>query len=75
MNGAMAMMSDMALRVSAMQVLVEKFGLVDAERFIALINKEAFDYTEWRKDLFEGMSVREISHAAKQYCDENNDGM
>ena len=67
------MMSDTALRVGAMQVLVEKFGLVDTERFIALINKESFDYTEWRKDLFEGMPVREISHVAKQYCDENSD--
>lgn len=66
-------MSDTALRVGAMQVLVEKFGLVDTERFIALINKESFDYTEWRRDLFEGMSSREISHAAKQYCDEKNE--
>jgi hypothetical protein len=47
------MMSDTALKVGAMQVLVEKFGLVDAERFVALINKESFDYTEWRRDLFD----------------------
>ena len=66
-------MDDTALRHEGMQVLIEKFGLVDAERFISLVNEEAFDYTEWRKDLFTGMSSREISHAAKQYCDENND--
>ena len=59
-------MDDIVLRREGMQVLIEKFGPVDAERFISLVNEEAFDYTEWRKDLFEGMSVREISHAAKQ---------
>jgi len=66
-------MDDTALKVSAMQVLIENFGLVDAQRFISLMNKEPFDYTIWHRDLFEGMSVREISHAAKKYCDEKSD--
>jgi hypothetical protein len=55
-----------------MKLLTEKFGMVDAERFIALIIKEPFDYTVWHRSQFRGMSVREISNAAKRYCDETN---
>jgi hypothetical protein len=64
-------MNDMTLKTSAMELLIDKFGPVDAERFISLMNKESFDYTVWHRDLFKGMSVREVSHAAKKYCDEN----
>jgi hypothetical protein len=53
-----------------MKLLTEKFGMVDAERFIALIIKEPFDYTVWHRNQFQGMSVREISSAAKKFCDE-----
>ena len=41
-------------------------GNVEAERFIMLINREPFDYTEWQKNLFEGMSVQELSNRAMQ---------
>lgn len=34
------------------------------ERFVYLMNKEPFDYTKWREDLYEGLSVREISALA-----------
>ena len=62
------MMNDTVLKVSAMRLLIENFGAVDAERFVSLINKEPFDYTVWHRDLFKGMSVKEISRTAKEYC-------
>jgi hypothetical protein len=43
-----------------MQHLIEKFGIVEAERFIALVIKEPFDYTEWQRTLFDGMSVDDL---------------
>jgi hypothetical protein len=43
-------MTDTLLKSKAMDVLVKNIGVVDAERFIALILKEPFDYTEWRKE-------------------------
>jgi hypothetical protein len=64
------MITDTVLKDSGMKLLAEKFGMVDAERFIALIIKEPFDYTVWHRNQFSGMSVREISNAAKKYCDE-----
>jgi len=37
-----------------------------------LLLSEPFNYTEWRKDnLFAGMSVKEISQSADNYCKEN----
>ena len=59
-------MNDTILLDTGMDVLIEKLGLVDAERFVFLVNKEPFDYTKWRQNLFEGMTGREISAAAME---------
>ena len=59
-------MNDTVILDTGMDVLVEKLGLVDAERFIFLVNKEPFDYTKWRQNLFEGMTGREISSLAME---------
>lgn len=55
-----------------MQCLTEKLGILEAEKFVYLLLSQPFDYTEWRKDnLCPGMSIDEISEAAKEYCDKN----
>ena len=52
--------------------LNNELGILDAERFVALILRETFDYTEWRKNnLFVGMSIDEIIDEADRYCKEN----
>jgi len=52
--------------------LNNELGILDAERFVALILREPFDYTEWRKDhLFVGKSIDEIIDEADNYCKEN----
>jgi hypothetical protein len=52
--------------------LNNELGILDAERFVALILREPFDYTEWRKsNLFVGMSLDEIIDEADKYCKEN----
>lgn len=56
--------TDSIVKAEGMQVLLDKLGRVDAERFISLIIKEPFDYTKWQKKLFDGMSVKELSNAA-----------
>ncbi|MDR0605529.1 MAG: hypothetical protein LBG80_14615 [Bacteroidales bacterium] len=51
-----------------MEVLIDKLGRVEAERFISLIIREPFDYTEWQRDLFDEMTVKELSNEAmKEY--------
>jgi len=61
------MITDTEIKLNGMKALVEKLGLVEAERFIVLIQREPFDYTEWRKKLWPGQTVREISAAAMAY--------
>ena len=63
--------TDNELRISGFTVLVQTFGDVNAERFIALMNREPFDYTEWRREnLFVGETVDSIMDKAKtMYAD------
>jgi len=62
------MYAEMVLRNEGMKILVNKLGPVEAERFISLIIREPFDYTEWQKNLFDNMSVKELSNIAmKEY--------
>jgi hypothetical protein len=58
------MMTDTEIRVKGVAVLSESLGSVEAERFIALILREPFDYTNWRQNLFEDQSIQDISEAA-----------
>jgi hypothetical protein len=43
--------------------------MVETERFIVLIQRERFDYTKWREDLFDGLSGNEISKKAMEFQD------
>ena len=54
------MYAEMNLRNEGMKVLINSLGHVEAERFISLIIREPFDYTEWQRDLFNDMSVKEM---------------
>jgi hypothetical protein len=55
-----------------MRCLRDELGILDAERFVALLLREPFDYTEWRRNnLFAGMSLDEIIDEADRYCKEN----
>ena len=57
--------TDAIVKTDGMKVLLEGLGQVDAERFISLIIREPFDYTNWQEGLFDGMSdVRELSRKA-----------
>ena len=66
------MISDSEIRERGIQVLSEHLGDVEAERFIALIQRESFDYTKWRQTSAEGGSVEEISKAAMSLREERD---
>ena len=58
------MMTDTEIRLKGVQVLAEYLGDVEAERFIALIQREPFDYTKWRQGMDEDLSIKAISQKA-----------
>lgn len=60
------MNNEAALRNEGMKILISNLGKVEAERFITLMLREQFNYTEWQKDLFADMSVRELSNKAME---------
>ncbi|HHD63823.1 MAG TPA: hypothetical protein ENK96_05540 [Desulfobulbaceae bacterium] len=58
------MITDTEIKVKGAQILTQYLGNVEAERFIALIQREPFDYTKWRQGLDEDLSIEEISRKA-----------
>ena len=58
------MMTDMEIQTKGMRILSDRLGLVEAERFVSFIQREAFDYTAWRVSNLPAGTVDEISAAA-----------
>jgi len=54
------MKADTLIRTEGMNTLIKNLGLIEAERFVMLIQKETFDYTKWQENLFEDMTIDEI---------------
>ena len=62
----MPTITDNELRVQGFSILAKTFGDVNAERFVSLMKREPFDYTEWRKNnLFVGESVDSLVDKAR----------
>ena len=62
------MRTDNVLRFEAMELLMQAFGAVDAERFICMVKRDTFDYTEWRRDQWNDMTIEEIHAAATEHA-------
>ena len=58
------MITDTELRLLGITALAKALGSVEAERFVALIQREPFDYTKWRQDKWSDLSIDEISERA-----------
>ena len=58
------MKADTLIRAEGMDVLIKNLGLIEAERFVMLIQKETFDYTKWQENLFSDMTIDEIYNDA-----------
>jgi hypothetical protein len=66
------MSSNTVLKNEGMRFLTERLGLVDAERFIALIIREPFDYTEWQRQLYEDVPLNTFLENAMNFRLQNN---
>ena len=58
------MITDTEIKIKGVQLLTQHLGNVEAERFIALIQREPFDYTKWRQELNDDLSIEELSRKA-----------
>jgi hypothetical protein len=57
-------LTDKEIKVHGVEMLIQNLGLVETERFISLMNRKGFDYTEWRRDLWKGETIEEVSSRA-----------
>jgi hypothetical protein len=60
------MKTDTEIRFEGIRTLMQVLGTVEAERFIALINRERFDYTEWRKSQWLDETVESLAKRARK---------
>ena len=68
------MITDKEIKAKGFQLLVQYLGAIEAERFVALIQKEPFDYTKWRQDLDEDLGLEEISRKAMDLREKDTGG-
>ena len=54
-----------------MKCLVEKLGHVNAEQFINSVRASCPDYTLWRRQVFDDLSLDEINEMVKQDAADN----
>lgn len=50
-----------------MAILMEKMGVVEAERFVFLVKTEGFDYTEWQREYFGHKTKEELDAGMDAY--------
>jgi len=63
--------TDNEIKLQGLNALVESMGEVQAERFISLMLRQPFDYTQWQKKLWIDKSIEEISTMAMEYRKES----
>ena len=61
------MYTDTEIKAAGLSALVAALGEVQAEKFIALIGREPFDYTKWHRTLWPDKGIQEISRAAMEH--------
>jgi len=58
------MKTEAEIRLAGMWALIGALGLVEAERFLAAVSRDKFNYTEWRRTGLPDMSIDETAAAA-----------
>ena len=61
------MNNDTVLKNEGMKVLATHLGLVKAERFISLMIREPFDYTEWQRELYKDVPLEDFLKDAMDF--------
>ena len=59
------MSTDSEIINKGFETIFTNLGMVDAERFIMLIKRDKFDYTEWQRNLWQHESIESLSSKAQ----------
>ena len=61
------MKTEAEIREAGMRALIQALGTVEAERFVAALTRDRFDYTQWRKTGLPDWDIERLSAQAAQY--------
>ncbi|MGL6194812.1 MAG: hypothetical protein ACRC2T_08325 [Thermoguttaceae bacterium] len=61
------MKTDIEIQQQGYDLLSRNMEPVDFERFLVIVKRGNFDYTRWRQNQFDNMSVDEISQKAEKF--------
>ncbi len=65
------MYTDSENAARCMNILKDAVGTVDMERFISYVIRESSDYTLWRRQIYDDMSVEEVLDNAAECAKEH----
>ena len=60
------MRTEAEIRTTGMQALIAALGMVEAERFIAALSRDKFDYTQWRRTGLPDTDIETLAEQANQ---------
>ena len=55
-----------AILSAGMKLLRENLGSIETEIFISKVGRKNFNYTKWRENLWEGLTLDEVFERAKK---------
>ena len=61
------MLTETTLKIEGLRILAENLGLVEAERFVALMLREPFDYTEWQRNMYKDVPLKDFLNSAMKF--------
>ena len=70
MKEEMGMKTDLEILNEGMQTLFDAMDVIDAERFVMLIKRNNFDYTEWQRHLWANETVESLSRKAQAHWEQ-----
>ena len=65
--GGKIMRSDYEICDDGLKLLFSKMDILEAEKFIILMKQDKFDYTQWRKNLWEDKSLEDICRQGDEF--------
>lgn len=65
----MTTLADNELKTECFNVLIDRFGHLDTERFVVMMSRSPEDYTSWHRRHFDnGESVRDLGEKIKAFA-------
>lgn len=50
-----------------MRCLIDNLGIIETEKFIALLTEKIPDYTQWQRDYFDSMTPEEFNASLEEF--------